>query len=322
VSTTESSRGTASGLRGRRSRHGDRHWLKRYAGRLRPSDKLSLLWLLVTAVPAVLMLPGYLQAMHINPLRVLVPHAAGIIALLVLPALTYRSVNPWVIFIRSWYPVLVVPLMFTELYYLIPAVNPHDADALLQRLEIAIFGTIGALWMQRLYWPPLTELMFIAYAAFYFLPLVPGIPLYLAGDRRKFDRFVFLLMLNYYGAFAIYFLLPSVGPGIALAEQFTRELRGVFASDWIYRTIHSMEGIHHDCFPSVHTAIALVVVGYLYLHRWYSFLPLIPVSVATVFATIYCRYHYTPDILAGIVLAVVSLVVYRRLYRVADWGRP
>ena len=306
-------------IRGQQARpRGKRHWLKRYAHRLRPTDKLSVLWLLVTIGPAVFILPGYLEKIHVNPLHILLPHAAGILAMLTLLPLTYRSVNRLVIFIRCWYPVLLVPMAFSELFYLIPAVNPYDVDTALQQIEISMFGAIPSLWMQRFYWPPLTEAMFIAYATFYFLPLVPGIPLYLAGNLRKFDRFVFLLLINYYAAFAIYFVMPSVGPGVALAGQFSHQLQGLFVSDWICTTIQGLEGIHRDCFPSVHTAIALVVLGYLYLHGWYSFLPMVPVCAGIMLATIYCRYHYTPDIVAGIVLAVLSLAVYRALYRIAD----
>ncbi|HUW35522.1 MAG TPA: phosphatase PAP2 family protein [Planctomycetota bacterium] len=288
--------------------------LRRFIALLRPSDRLSLAWMAVTGIPAAWVLPGHLEQLGMPWWEIPLFHAAGFAALAVFLPLTARSRHGIIVFVRSWYPLLLVPLLFAELYYLIPAVNPYDVDPFLQRVEVAVFGVVPAVWMQRLYWPPLTDALFIAYGMFYFLLLVPAVPLYRAGYLRKFDRFAFLVLLNCYMAFAIYFAMPCVGPGVALASQFSRKLQGVFAAQFIYKTIHSLEGIHRDCFPSVHTQLSVVVLGYMYMHGWPSFRWILPITAAIVFATIYCRYHYTPDIAAGMLLGLLSLGYYRKLY--------
>ena len=294
--------------------------VKSYWSKFRPSDKLIIFWALASLGMVYSFLPGYLVKLHVSWWQFAVPHTLGVLALLVLLPATRTSQNRLVIFLRSWYPVLVMPLLYRELFYLVPAVNPNDVDLLLMKVEQHVFGTSPTLWLDTLYSPVLTDILFLAYAAFFFLPLVPAAPLYYKGDLPKFDRFVFLILLNYFTAFSLYFVMPSVGPHITLAGQYLHPLKGVLVSEWIFNTLKGLMGIQHDCFPSLHTQLSFVILGYLYKSKDYTFRFTLPLGAAIVFATIYCRYHYVPDLVAGLTLGTLTLVLYKKLYRKAGGG--
>ena len=72
------------------------------------------------------------------------------------------------------------------------------------------------------------------------------------------------------------------------------------------RTLDRLESAHYDCFPSGHTELTLLalwgsrMVSKRLFRIYFLYTPLI------IFATVYLRYHYTVDVLAGAALAFVS----------------
>jgi membrane-associated phospholipid phosphatase len=75
-----------------------------------------------------------------------------------------------------------------------------------------------------------------------------------------------------------------------------------------------LEGIHYDCFPSGHTEVTLLA--------WWSarriskclFWTYSAYMMCMVFATVYLRYHYSIDTMAGALLAVALLAAAPYLY--------
>ena len=67
-----------------------------------------------------------------------------------------------------------------------------------------------------------------------------------------------------------------------------------------------------DCFPSGHTEIALVVLLYAWRFERRYFCGLLPAVGLLLFSTVYLRYHYVVDVLAGALLlfqnALLNLV--------------
>jgi membrane-associated phospholipid phosphatase len=80
---------------------------------------------------------------------------------------------------------------------------------------------------------------------------------------------------------------------------------------WIYRVFESPGA----AFPSSHVAVTLTTVffSFRYLRpiRWLH----LCMAVLLCLSTIYCRYHYAVDVLAGALAAALLLPVGHRLYR-------
>ena len=221
----------------------------------------------------------------------------------------------WVLFIRWWYPALLIPPIFSELQSLVHPINPGDIDAQLIALDWALFGVHPTVWLERVTVPWLTEYMQLAYATFYFLPFVLCAPLYRQGQFMAFRVSLCALLLTYYVSYLLYFVTPAMGPRFYLAEYQTLPLAGLWLTAPLQATLDGLEGIQRDAFPSGHTAIALIVLAMAARYQRHRFYPLLGVTVSLVISTVYLRYHYVIDVIAGVLLAVVCLGVTCWLYR-------
>ena len=79
--------------------------------------------------------------------------------------------------------------------------------------------------------------------------------------------------------------------------------------------LFSLEGRMHDIFPSGHTVIALLVLWLARRHRLRGWPLLVPVVTGLLLGTVYLRYHYGVDVLAGAVLAVLVAWIVSRCSR-------
>jgi len=71
--------------------------------------------------------------------------------------------------------------------------------------------------------------------------------------------------------------------------------------------------------PSGHTQIALMVLYLACRYERTVFYIFSPIVCGLVFSTIYLRYHYVIDLLAGMTLAMGCVIIGPRLYR---WWNP
>ncbi len=221
--------------------------------------------------------------------------------------------------LHAFYPLIFVPFLFDSFADLLPWTSPVERDALLIRLDRALFGTDPTVWLERLVHPVLTELFTLAYTAYYFLPVILAVALYRRGKEHDFDRAVFGMVLGFYLSYVGYFLIPAVGPRFTLAHLHRVDLAGVLVADAIRETLNALERFKQDAFPSGHTALVLLVLAYAWQFRRCLFWVFLPVVVALIFSTVYLRYHYVIDVLAGIVLAGLCVILER--VTLASWSR-
>ena len=123
------------------------------------------------------------------------------------------------------------------------------------------------------------------------------------------------LLLTYYVSYLLYFVTPAMGPRFYLAEYQTLPLVGLWLTAPLQAILDGLEGIQRDAFPSGHTAIALIVLAMAARDQRHRFYPLLGVTVSLVISTVYLRYHYVIDVIAGVILAAVCLGVTCWLYR-------
>ncbi|HXI94357.1 MAG TPA: phosphatase PAP2 family protein [Blastocatellia bacterium] len=218
--------------------------------------------------------------------------------------------------LRGWYPVLLIPITYKELSYLIPLIHPHDFDATLAAIDQRLFGVHPTVWLERLTWPPLSEVLQLTYSSYYFLPLVLGVVLWRKGWFEKFDFWVFIVVLGFYVSYLGYIAVPAVGPRFlpSILEAQTIPLTGV----WLFQPVREMldraEGITRDCFPSGHTELTLLVLYYARKFHRPVFWWLLPLGTGVIVSTVYLRYHYVVDVVAGALVAGAIVMAARPLY--------
>lgn len=213
------------------------------------------------------------------------------------------------------FPVICVFAVFDSLEWLVHYVNPHDIDPLLIRLDYLIFSNHPTVMLETLQHPLLTDLLQISYSTYYFIPIVFGILLLRKNDRDAFNQSLFLLLLCFYLSYLGYILFPALGPRFTIDHLQNRELQGLFVAEPIQNLLNRLEGIKRDAFPSGHTGIALLVLYLAYKFQRTYFWICLPVVAALLFSTVYCRYHYVVDIIAGIVLTLFTIWLGNWFYR-------
>jgi membrane-associated phospholipid phosphatase len=219
--------------------------------------------------------------------------------------------------IRGWYPVALIPITFTELRYLIPLVHPRDYDLELAAIDYRIFGVHPTIWLERFTWPLLTEILQIIYATYYFLPIVLGAALWRNGWFDRYHFWVFVVAFGFYVSYLGYIAVPATGPRFLplIKDAQTFPLRGVWVFETIRKTLDEAEGITRDCFPSGHTEITLLVLYYARKFHRRTFWWLLPIGSALIFSTVYLRYHYVIDIVAGALVAVAVILTAKPIYK-------
>ncbi len=232
-------------------------------------------------------------------------------------------------FLRHYYPVPLYVGFYRQAELLNQMFGTGYLDVHFFRLEQWLFGwQPGLELMLRFPARWLAELLYLAYCSFYFMIAGIGLAL-LVRDRRQFAHFISVISLVLYVCYALYIFLPVVGPrivdlnlpGVVIPTEWLPTgnydppesvQRAVFFQlmGWVYHHFESAGA----AFPSSHVTVAICTL-------YFSFLYLRPIRhvhlVATILlcvSTVYGRYHYVVDVVAGLALAAVLIPLGNRLY--------
>jgi len=242
-------------------------------------------------------------------------HLFVVTILLWLPNSPQNSILDW---FKNWNPLVVIPLNFSELHYLVHSVSPMDFDQALINYDFALFGVHPTVWMEKLANPLVTEYLQIIYTTFYFLPIFLSYLLIRKGAIKDFDYFVFIMVFGFYLSYIGYFMVPAIGPRFTLDHLQSFPVTGLWLTDSIRHTLDTLENIQRDAFPSGHTEMTVLTMYYAYFYSKKYFYVLLVIGTSLVFSTVYLRYHYVVDVIAGIVLAAMVVFLAPSVYKVFD----
>jgi len=258
-------------------------------------------------------------------------HVAGIAAVHFMVVTASRTTSSKALdFFRHFYPVLFYTWFFCETGHLNRMFFTEYLDPMVIRWEQALFGFQPSVsFMDKLPWLPVSELFYASYFCYYLMISGVGIALFLR-DRHQFFHFVTVVSFIFYICYTIYIFLPIIGPRVFFREiagyALSPEIQQLASTDiypdavksgvfyklmgWIYRVFESPGA----ALPSSHVAIALATVyfSFRYLRpiRWLH----LAVAVLLCLSTIYCRYHYAVDVLAGLITVALLLPFANWLY--------
>ncbi len=293
--------------------------------RVRPLEALNLGVLLVLSILTLV----FFKALE-DPGEILLRFALMGAFLALVDFLARRSdrLPPAIRVAVDFYPTAFLPFVFESLGPLIAAARGSARDDLLIAADRALFGVDVTVWLERFVRPWLTDLFYVFYSSYYFIGLALLAVLW-RRSHAEARRSIFTLSFCYFVSYAGYFVLPALGPRFALASRQSVALEQTPLSRAISTTINELERTKLDVFPSGHTMIAAAVLLIAYRRERRAFCVLLPVVLGLVLSTVYCRYHYVVDVLAGLVLAVVTVPAGEKIYDRAtgralarDAGRP
>lgn len=223
---------------------------------------------------------------------------------------------------RRLYTVLIVFFIYSQAQVYIRVINPALYDEYLIGWDRFIFGTDPTHYISKFTNPVLTEFFQFAYFTFFFMPVLLALELYLTKRDEEFDNLVGIIVFSFFFSYLMYFFMPAIGPRFTLHEYHTigDEMPGLLLTDFFRQFIDSGGGIPHgianpelfvnrDCMPSGHTWITLVNIYMAYKYkaktRWIFYI----LGFSLIISTIYLRYHYVVDVMAGMVFALFTLLI-------------
>jgi membrane-associated phospholipid phosphatase len=237
--------------------------------------------------------------------RYFVIHSALAVGFVWLAWIAARSQNRALQFARHWYPLPLYIFFFEELRGLVHAIFPGWFDRWLIQFDYSFAGVHPAEWMARFANPALNEFMQFSYMTYFlYLVILPAI-LYMQGKRAAFWTLMVSTAIAHYSVYVIAVLFPVESPYFALASLKLPPLTGgTFTT-----TIEFMERfgrVHGAAFPSAHVAGSMVAMLAARRYKPWLFWICLPFFLSMCVATVYGRYHYVADVLAGIVVGAIG----------------
>jgi membrane-associated phospholipid phosphatase len=228
---------------------------------------------------------------------------------------TNHNSNPWIRFFRHFYPLPFFILLYQETRNLVHIIFPGWFDPFLNHLELKTFSVYPTVWMQKfVFFPLLNEYLMFTYFFYYFLLLVLGLEMFFENKIEELDNLTFTSAVAYYISFLGFILFPVEGPKYALIDLHNLNLEGAFFTP-LAQGLIKVAGIHGGAMPSSHVAVALVVLVYAKRHQRFLYYILFPLIMSLFVSTVYGRFHYVSDVLAGLLVGWGSILLCDKIIR-------
>lgn len=270
--------------------------------RFRPVEKLTM------AFAALLVAAGLLRWSALEPRGALAFIAlAGLLPCAAAAVRARWPGPPLVVQVTGDFHILAsILLIFENLGPFVRAVSPVDRDAWLLAGDRAFLGTDPTRALEVISTPFLSDVLTVFYALYFFHPLALAAFVWVR-DRKamghagpEFHRTAFLIVLTFYVSYSGFFLVPAVGPRYTVAHAGPLPRGAVSAA--IDTTLDRLETNKRDVFPSGHTMVTFAVVLLAARRSRPLALVFLLFSIPLWLATVYGRYHYVVDVLAGFAL--------------------
>ncbi|HRB00650.1 MAG TPA: phosphatase PAP2 family protein [Ignavibacteria bacterium] len=234
----------------------------------------------------------------------------------------------WTRFLRFWYPSFMILFCFKEIYLIMVGFDTRLYDPELIRIDQWLFGVNPTEFLYSFNNPFLVELLQIVYGLFYLMPVIYAMELYLWHRYEELKYAIFVIFFGFYLSFLGYIIVPAIGPRFTLHEfaNMNIEMPGLYFAEIIRGLINFGESIpknvpdpelyaQRDAFPSGHTIIIILITYLSHKIRSNSFYFYLPFSILMIFSTVFLRYHYVIDLIAGIPFVIITILTANRIYK-------
>jgi membrane-associated phospholipid phosphatase len=277
-----------------------------------PAIKSNFYVLAVLAYSSVLVY-NYIRA------RVLFQFSLGALALVMIPVVLYilhKTKKPeQQLFLRQWVPFIIILLSYEALEGVAGQVYAFGDSVSDLYLVDKMFWTVDVTGtIQRAFYSQaMTDVMLFLYTLHFYLVIVASVVLWLFR-RALFSRYAIAMTITSYVSLLIFAIYPTAPPwysGVAVnlagspsSIQSAPPVLGAFA-----HFSNIIESDKFAAFPSLHAAYVTLFCAYMIKFKRNLVWAMIPLEFGVLFATLYLGQHYLIDLVAGVSLALSSVVL-------------
>ena len=211
--------------------------------------------------------------------------------------------------LHDWHPIFLFPLLYKEVELLAAGVGNWQLTEAIPALEATLFNGQPSLYLsERWNSVALSEYLHFCYLSY--VLVIPGVCGYWYATRRilAFREVVLLLAVTMFGSYLFFILFPVDSP-----YYRSDRLGPPFAGNFFFDLVQGMSsrgGARGGAFPSAHVSGAVVMWLMAWRHQRPLAVLLAPIISGVVVATVYGRFHYALDTVAGLLLAIVVVTVF------------
>ncbi len=216
--------------------------------------------------------------------------------------------------LRDWYPLSLLLLAYREMGWFAPGRHWFALELRFEGWDKVLLNQVGLKAAIELPGPVLPAILELCYAVVYAIPAFALALLYACGRRKEAGRVLFTVLFATLVGYALFPLFPSEPPRTAFPGQDFPAYAGILRRfNW---WLLGGYGIHTSVFPSAHVssafASAFAVRSILGSKSWAG-TGLLVLAILIAIATVYGRYHYAADGIAGFSLAFAAQMVRKRI---------
>jgi len=218
----------------------------------------------------------------------------------------------------------------------------NNVDLFLMKADEVIVGVQPTIWLQNFIHPLAVDYFMVAYGMFAVYPFVYLIYLLQRNRLDIFYRVIMAQVISLIISLSCYIVFPAIGPRFIFnpdfpkmaknLPEFTSRLQGVrfdfllnlTGKESFYALQYDMwnylERIKTDCMPSNHACLCLICLIYALRYREIFKWKKTAVSfwiigvLSLIISTVYLRYHWVVDIIAGVFLTIAAYYVTEIIY--------
>lgn len=203
--------------------------------------------------------------------------------------------------LRAVYYFVLMNIIFLLLRDISALINEGKKDALLYDIDKFLTKEYLGIYLENYSNKFITEVLAIAYLLFF--PQLIFFCFTVLKNRELTIRFYSGLFSLYAIGYIGYISIPAIGPYDFLADRFNNLLEGYKFYEILAKTYPLGTNLT-DVFPSLHCAISAFNLFFAYKFMRKSFYFWLIPNIFIIISTVYLRYHYFIDCIAGMFLAI------------------
>jgi len=269
--------------------------------RLRPYEWLIIAYFSYVAVIAPFFIPR-------SEIRWLPAEVAFVVVVIVFGLTRHFTI------VRDWIPLVFTLAAFREMNWFTPSIRDHHLENYWIVWDRWLLDTAHLRAAIESIGPIIPSYLEICYTLVYVIALISALILVFNHRHDQLNTFWLAFLVGTLGSYALFPYFPSDPPRTVFAGADLPHVVTIFRR--LNLAILGEYGIHSSVFPSAHVSAAFACAWGLLLtmpdrKRYGWIVAAFAFSVAT--ATIYGRYHFAADVLAGFAISFLTFVAVRHI---------